>query len=214
MIPRHVDGGPGSELAGRTFGIEDDGSNFTRLLLLGRSGVVQHLSSPSPTARGAAQVLPARHRHVQDQVASHERRQRGRGALRVRRVLLWPGRRLRRVLARPPPLPVMLPPQRPCVGAQQQRPERPASPEGAVQLLPRAGIAPGRIAARGARGRRGGSAQRGVRGDGRAGGPAAREAPERRHRGGEEARDRIHEVRRVRAAPVAAACETARRAVR
>ena len=49
MIPRHLDGGPGSELAGRTFGIEDDGSNFTRLLLLGRSGVVQHLNRKIPS---------------------------------------------------------------------------------------------------------------------------------------------------------------------
>ena len=58
MIPRHVDGGPGSELAGRTFGIEDDGSNFTRLLLLGRSGVVQHLNRKIPSKTSLVFTLP------------------------------------------------------------------------------------------------------------------------------------------------------------
>ncbi|KAL7537121.1 hypothetical protein ACHAWF_005667 [Thalassiosira exigua] len=54
-----------SELAGETFGlecreqgIEDDDSNFTRFLLLGRNGVVQHLNKKIPCKTSLVFTLP------------------------------------------------------------------------------------------------------------------------------------------------------------
>ncbi len=54
-----------SDLAGQTFGleckaegIEDDDSNFTRFLLLGRTGVVQHLNKKIPSKTSLVFTLP------------------------------------------------------------------------------------------------------------------------------------------------------------
>ena len=54
-----------SNLAGQTFeleckeeGIEDDDSNFTRFLLLGRRGVVQHLNKKIPSKTSLVFTLP------------------------------------------------------------------------------------------------------------------------------------------------------------
>jgi prephenate dehydratase len=54
-----------SDLAGKTFGleckeegIEDDDSNFTRFLLLGRRGVVQHLNKKIPSKTSLVFTLP------------------------------------------------------------------------------------------------------------------------------------------------------------
>lgn len=54
-----------SDLAGKTFGleckeegIEDDDSNFTRFLLLGRRGVVQHLNKKTPCKTSLVFTLP------------------------------------------------------------------------------------------------------------------------------------------------------------